>query len=139
MKNYLLICAIQLICGITFSQTTESKPEPAPKQDLICDIVDEPASFPGGSAALIKYLAENMIYPQTAAENGIQGKCFLQFYVMKDGSIQDVKIKKGVPDCPECDAEAIRLVKGMPKWIPGKINGKAVNSTFNLPVSFRLS
>ncbi len=139
MKIKELLMAIAfLLAGITaFSQT---EPEPVkPREEIIYDVVHEPADFPGGMAALKKYLAENMRYPQNAAENGLQGKCFLQFYVMNDGSIRNIKIKKGVPDCPECDAEAIRLVKGMPKWVPGKLDGKPVNSTFNLPVSFKLS
>jgi protein TonB len=109
------------------------------KEEVIYDIVDEPAEPNGGMAALKRYLAENIKYPQTAVEMGLEGKCYLQFVVSENGYISNVKVKKGVTDCPECDQEAIRVVKAMPKWTPGKINGKAVNSTFSLPVSFKLN
>ncbi|WP_343637545.1 TonB family protein [Fluviicola sp.] len=109
------------------------------KEEVIYDIVDEPAEPNGGMAALKKYLAENIKYPQTAVEMGLEGKCYLQFVVSENGYISNVKVKKGVTDCPECDQEAIRVVRAMPKWTPGKINGKAVNSTFSLPVSFKLN
>ena len=116
------------------------KEEPIKKEEpVIYEIVDENAEPPGGMAALKRYLAENIQYPQTAVEMGLEGKCYLQFVVSENGYISNVKVKKGVQDCPECDKEAIRVLKGMPKWTPGKINGKAVNSTFSLPVSFKLS
>jgi periplasmic protein TonB len=109
------------------------------KEEIIYDIVDEVADFPGGRAALLKYLSENIHYPQVAQEMGIQGKCYIQFVVSENGFISNVKVKKGVTDCPECDKEAMRVVKGMPKWSPGKNNGKAVNSIFSLPVTFKLN
>jgi protein TonB len=109
------------------------------KEEIIYDIVDEPAEPDGGMAALKRFLAENIKYPQTAVEMGLEGKCYLQFVVSENGYISNVKVKKGVTDCPECDQEAIRVVKSMPRWKPGKINGKAVNSTFSLPVSFKLN
>lgn len=108
------------------------------KEEVIYDFVDEPADFPGGRAALLKYLSENIRYPQVAQEMNIQGKCYLTFVVSENGYISNVKLKKGVTDCPECDAEAMRVVRGMPKWTPGKNNGKAVNSVFSLPVTFKL-
>lgn len=141
MKNLLLIILIQFTCGAVFSQeSTAPEPkvaEPAkPQEEIIYDIVDEIAEFPGGMAELVKYMRENLKYPETGIT--YEGKCYLQFYVMKDGSIKNIKIKKGVTDCPECDAEAVRMVKGMPKWKPGEINGRSVNSVFSLPVSFKL-
>lgn len=130
--------------GDPFAKVDPTPPKPKEEKiekekEIIYDIVDEPAEPPGGMAALKKYLAENIKYPQTAVEMGLEGKCYLQFVVSENGYISNVKIKKGVTDCPECDQEAIRVVKGMPKWTPGKINGKAVNSTFSLPVSFKLN
>ena len=140
LKNIILIIALQLINGSTFAQEVPvRKVENAPQEDMIYDIVDEPADFPGGVVALKKYMAENLRYPQMAVENELQGKCYLQFIVTETGEITNIKVKKGVPNCPECDKEAIRLVKSMPKWIPGKKKGKAVDSTFNLPVTFRLN
>lgn len=108
------------------------------KKEEIFTYVDEPAEFPGGMAAMRKYLGENINYPQTAKELGLEGKCYLQFVVSANGNISNVEVKRGVPDCPECDKEAVRVVKGMPHWKPGKNGGKAVHSTFNLPVSFTL-
>ena len=140
LKNIILIIALQLINGSTFAQEVHvRKVENAPQEDMIYDIVDEPADFPGGVVALKKYMAENLRYPQMAVENELQGKCYLQFIVTETGEITNIKVKKGVPNCPECDKEAIRLVKSMPKWIPGKKKGKAVDSTFTLPVTFRLN
>lgn len=109
-----------------------------PKEPEVYTFVDEPAEFPGGTAELRKYLAEHIKYPQTAVEMGLEGKCYLTFVVSENGYISNVKVKKGVTDCKECDDEAIRVVKTMPRWKPGKLNGTAVNSVFSLPVTFKL-
>ena len=101
--------------------------------------VDEAAEFPGGRGEMMKYLASKMKYPETAIQAGIEGKCYLRFIVGTDGTIQDVRVTRGVPDCPECDAEAKRVVRSMPKWKPGKNGGKGVRSYFDLPVNFRLN
>lgn len=110
----------------------------AVQEPEIYELVDEPATFPGGYQALKEYLSKNIVYPSLAKEAGISGKVFLKFIVSKEGQISNVKVMRGIPDCPECDKEAIRVVKGMPKWTPGKNRGKAVNSVFNLPVQFKL-
>lgn len=104
----------------------------------IYEVVDEPATFQGGYQELKKYLADHIVYPPNAKEQGISGKVFLQFVVSKEGKISNVKVMRGIPDCPECDAEAVRVVKAMSNWIPGKNRGKAVNSVFNLPIQFKL-
>lgn len=142
MKKTLLALFL-LICGISFSQeeynivvAPDSKVEPS--KDSIYSMIDEPAQFPGGTSAMMNFLAKNMRYPQNAIENELQGKCFLKFIVDKEGMINDIKVLRSVPGCPECDKEAIRVVKSMPKWIPGKINGKKVKSYFNLPITFML-
>lgn len=106
---------------------------------VIYDVVDEPADFPGGMAAARAYLGNNIKYPQTAVDMSIEGKCYLKFIVSESGNISNVKVVRGVQDCPECDAEAVRVIKSMPNWKPGKVNGKAVNSTFTLPVQFKLN
>ena len=108
------------------------------KEEIIYELVDESATFPGGKAAMDEYFAKNIQYPATAKEKGDEGICYLKFIVSKSGKISNVKVMRGVPDCPECDTEAIRLVKAMPNWVPGKISGKAVNSVFNLPIQFKL-
>lgn len=105
----------------------------------IFTVVEEFAEFPGGMSALKKYLTDNLRYPERAREMAISGKVFLQFVVSTGGQISNVKLLRGLPDCKECDTEAIRLVKTMPNWKPGKNNGKTVNSYFNLPVEFKLN
>lgn len=101
--------------------------------------VDEPAQFPGGMDKLKPYLRDKINYPQIAIELNLQGKCFTKFVVSKTGEISNVTVERGVPDCKECDKEAVRVIKGMPLWTPGKIKGRAVDSYFNLPVTFKLA
>ena len=118
--------------------------EPAPMPVIrvesdILEIVDEPAEYPGGMTAMREYLKNNMMYPMSAKEAGIQGKCYIRFIVNTDGSISDVRVVRGVPDCPECDKEAVRVVKNMPNWAPGKRDGKVVRMYYNLPISFKLT
>lgn len=114
-------------------------PPPKPYSEIgILDIVDDQAEFPGGREAMMRWMQNNFRYPQSAQDSSLQGKCYLKFVVGTDGSITDVKVVKGVPNCPQCDAEAIRVVKAMPKWIPGKNKGVAVRSYFNLPITFKL-
>ncbi|WP_343606360.1 TonB family protein [Fluviicola sp.] len=115
-----------------------SIPELREKQPVVLDVVEEPAEFPGGMAALKKYLSENMNYPKAAEENGIEGKVFLKFKVMETGKIQDVKVARGISGCPECDQEAIRLAENMPLWKPGKLNGKPISMYYSLPITFKL-
>ncbi|HLP56886.1 MAG TPA: TonB family protein [Fluviicola sp.] len=102
------------------------------------EIPDEPAQFPGGHTEMLKFLRDKIVYPQVPAELGIQGKCFIKFVVSKKGDISDVRVMRGVEDCPECDKEAVRVIKSMPLWRPGRVKGKAVDSYFNLPVKFAL-
>ena len=115
-----------------------AQPEPPKHEEesKVFDIVEQMPSFPGGPAALMKFLSENIKYPVVAQENGIQGRVVVAFVVERDGSITDVHIARGVD--PSLDKEAVRVVKSMPKWTPGKQNGSAVRVKFNVPVAFRL-
>ena len=112
-------------------------PEP-PKveEEKVFDVVEQMPSFTGGNTALMKFLNENIHYPVVAQENGVQGRVVVSFVVERDGHITDVQIARSVD--PSLDKEAQRVVKSMPKWIPGKQNGSAVRVKFNVPVSFRL-
>mgnify|MGYP003463000513 FL=1 len=113
-------------------------PEP-PKheeENKVFDVVEQMPSFPGGPSALMAYLSSHVKYPAVAEENGIQGRVTVQFVVEKDGSVTDVKTMKSVD--PSLDREAERVVKSMPKWIPGKQNGSAVRVKYFVPVVFRL-
>ena len=102
----------------------------------IFTVVESMPTFPGGMGALMKYLAENIKYPPLAKESGIQGRVFINFVVEPDGSISNVKVLRGIGG--GCDEEAVRVVKNMPKWSPGKQRGKPVRVSYNLPVKFTL-
>ena len=111
--------------------------EEEPEDDnQIYDKVEQMPRFPGGQSALMSFLSRNVKYPKVCQENGIQGRVIIQFVVNKDGNISDVSVYKGVN--PYLDAEAIRVIKSMPKWTPGKQKGKYVNVKYTLPISFRL-
>ena len=102
----------------------------------IFTVVENDPEFPGGMEALYKYLRENIKYPQLARDNNITGKVYVTFVVERDGSIANPRVLKDIGG--GCGAEAIRVVKSMPKWNPGKQRGKAVRVQFNLPVNFNL-
>lgn len=108
----------------------------AEEEEKIFEVVEQPASFPGGQTALMQWLGDNIKYPVIAQENGIQGRVIIQFVVSKDGTISDIKIARGVD--PSLDREAVRLVGQMPKWIPGRQGGNSVNVRFTLPIVFKL-
>jgi protein TonB len=99
-------------------------------------IVEEPPQFPGGEAALYKWLGENLKYPEEAKELGIQGRVFVSFVVEPDGSTSNAVVKRGIGG--GCDEEALRIVRAMPKWAPGKQRGQPVRVQFNLPIKFTL-
>ena len=101
------------------------------------DVVEQMPEFPGGAAGMMKFIAENVKYPEEAYSKGIEGRVLVQFIIEKDGSVTNVKVIKKVNDA--IDAEAVRVVKAMPKWKPGKQNGREVRVKYTIPVSFRLS
>lgn len=98
--------------------------------------VEESPEYPGGMDQIGKFIGKTLRYPPMARENGVQGRVTVSFVVEKDGSISDVQVLRGIGS--GCDEEAVRVVKAMPKWKPGKQNGKAVRVHFNLPIMFRL-
>ena len=114
-----------------------AEPEPVKEEETkVFDVVEQMPSFPGGPSALMQYLSSNIKDPVVAEENGVQGRVVCTFVVEKDGSITDVRVVKSVD--PSLDKEAVRVVKSMPKWIPGKQNGSAVRVKYTVPVTFRL-
>ena len=114
-----------------------AQPEPPKEEETkVFDVVEQMPSFPGGPSALFEYLSKNIKYPVVAEENGIQGRVIVSFVVERDGSITDVRVVKSVD--PSLDKEAQRVVKSMPRWIPGKQNGSAVRVKYTVPVTFRL-
>lgn len=102
----------------------------------IFQIVEEMPQFPGGDAKLLEYVATHIKYPQIARETGIQGRVFVGFVVEPDGSVSNVKILRGIGG--GCDEEAVRVIKSLPKWKPGKQRGKAVRVSYQIPVLFKL-
>lgn len=107
------------------------------EEEVIFMVVETMPEFPGGQQALFKYLSENVKYPVIAQENGVQGRVICQFVVNKDGAIVDVEVVRSGGD-PSLDKEAVRVIKSMPKWNPGKQRGKAVRVKYTVPVNFRL-
>jgi periplasmic protein TonB len=100
------------------------------------DAQEELPEFPGGILEMMKYVREKIKLPQQVLDNKLYGKCYLKFLVKADGSIDEISVLKGVGGCPECDAEAIRVIKSMPRWKPGYIAGVPVALYYNLPVNF---
>ena len=108
----------------------------ADASNKVYEVVEQMPTFPGGDAALMKYLAENIKYPVSAQKAKEQGRVVVQFIVEKDGTVTGVKTVRSVT--PALDAEAVRVIKAMPKWTPGKQGGQPVRVNYNVPVSFRL-
>ena len=117
-------------------EIAQSEPPKHEEDNKVFEVVEQMPSFPGGYAALMQWLGSNMKYPTIAAENNVQGRVIVQFVVEKDGSITDVHVAKSVD--PSLDKEASRVVKAMPKWIPGKQNSSPVRVRFTVPVTFKL-
>ena len=113
------------------------RPEaPKEEKEVPYQAVEQMPQFPGGDAELMKYIQDHLKYPVIAAENGIQGRVIVRFVVSKTGEIQDVTVLRGVDS--SLDKEAVRVIKSMPKWIPGKQNGNNVAVYFTVPVMFKL-
>ena len=107
------------------------------KEKVYHQVVGQQPSFPGGREELFKYLTYNVKYPIDAAKNKIEGRILVTFVVEHDGSISNVDVANSV--YPSLDKESIRVVNGMSKWIPGKVNGKTVRVKYTIPITFRLN
>ena len=105
--------------------------EEEPEEQQIFQVVEEMPEFPGGMAECLKFLGKNIKYPTISQENGVQGKVIVQFVVNKDGSIVDPVVVRSVD--PYLDKEALRVIKTIPKWKPGKQRGKAVRVKYTVP------
>ena len=149
MKKILFTALLALVCSFGYGQ---DKPE---TQDEIFWVVEQMPEFPGGDEAMFKYLSDNLSYPQNAREAGIQGKVMVGFVVEADGSITEVKTIRFFPITDskekskpvtltmvlqkELEDEAIRVIKAMPKWTPGKQRGRNVRVAYRLPITFTLN
>ena len=149
--KYLYLLPVAAICMIACTQSPKStdKAEPEVKftqveveeeakvtEQTIFQVVEEMPEFPGGMGECMKWLGKNIKYPTIAQENGVQGRVIVQFVVTKEGNIKEPVVANGVD--PYLDAEALRVIKAMPKWKPGKQRGKEVNVKYTLPIHFRL-
>lgn len=114
----------------------EEPKAPEPEKVYTMAMVEQKPEFPGGEAAMYKWLGDHISYPAQAAEEGVSGRVVVQFDISKTGSIENVKVVRGRH--PALDKEATRLVKAMPKWQPGRNNGQPVKVTYTLPVTFKL-
>ncbi|MBD5202177.1 MAG: energy transducer TonB [Bacteroides sp.] len=113
----------------------EKKPEPV-DDNKVFEVVEQKPQFPGGDAALLKYIGDNLRYPAAAQENGIQGRVVVRFVVTKTGKVGEVQVMRSKD--PDLDREAVRVVKSLPAFVPGKMNGHSVNVWYTLPVTFKL-
>ena len=112
------------------------QPKVEEEQPMTMAMVEQKPQFAGGEAEMYKWLSANIVYPPAAAEEGVSGRVVVEFVVGKDGSITNVRVVR--PRHPALDKEALRVVKSMPKWIPGRNNGQPVKVTYTLPVTFKL-
>lgn len=133
-----------LLAGAATAQEDISAPMVVPEravgsdtQDQVFTIVENMPAFPGGEEAMFKYLGQNIKYPETAVNAGIQGTVYLTFVVDTNGSIRDAHVLRGIGG--GCDEEALRVVNGMPLWVPGMQRGKAVKVQYNLPIRFTMT
>ncbi|MGZ6539906.1 MAG: energy transducer TonB [Bacteroidia bacterium] len=131
MKNLLLLITL-FISSISFAQKDTTKQKEAP-----LTIVEQMPLFKGGDKAMSEYIQKNIKYPKEAHKLKAASTCYINFVVEQDGAVTEVRVLRGITDCPTCDQEAIRVVSSMPNWIPGKQNGRVVRVMFNLPISFK--
>ena len=130
-------CLLFLVLFITANAVAQVLPEKSPNRDDTFIVVEQMPEYPGGQAAMMKYISSSLIYPESAADKEIEGKVLVSFVVDKTGKVGDVKIKKSVNK--DLDKEAIRVVKGMPLWKPGMQAGVPQNVQFYLPIMFKLN
>ena len=130
----LIMMSLMAMFGLT--TVSAQKTVVAEKNQQVFDVVEQMPEYPGGPGALIEYLSQNVKYPEDAKQQKIEGRVLATFVVETDGSVSNVEVVK--PAFPSLDAEAVRLLSAMPKWIPGKQNGKVVRVKFTVPISFNL-
>ena len=134
MKKLILMLLVAECCLMT---ANAQKTVVSQTDQKVFDTVEQMPEYPGGMQAMIEFLQTNMKYPEDAAKQKVEGRVMVQFVVETDGSVSDVHVAKQV--FPSLDAEAIRVVQAMPKWMPGKEKGKVVRVKYNLPIVFRMS
>lgn len=132
-KNVSLKVALMMFVLLFSFMTSTAQTK---KNNMVYDVVEVMPQYPGGQIAMLKYIMENIKYPEQAMKEGIQGRVTVSFIVEKDGRVSNVRLLRSVQS--SLDKEAVRVVKSMPKWSPGKQKGKPVRVRFNIPVMFKL-
>ena len=133
MKKLILMSFMAVCCLMT---ANAQKTVVSQTNQKVYDEVEQMPEYPGGMPAMIEFLQTNIKYPEDAVKQKVEGRVMVQFVVETDGSISDVHVAKQV--FPSLDAEAIRVVQVMPKWVPGREKGKVVRVKYNLPIVFRM-
>ena len=133
MKKVLFITLTALFC---FSTANAQKTVVSQKNQKVYDVVEQMPEYTGGMSALIDFLSTNIKYPEDAQKQKVEGRVLVNFVVEVDGSITDIQVLKQA--FPSLDAEAVRVVKAMPHWTPGKVKGKPVRVRYTLPIVYRL-
>ena len=135
MRRFLLLVTV-VLSAMSVSVAMADDPATKETEEIIYCTQSIPAQFPGGQLALMEWIKQNMVYPQEAIAKGIEGRVIVKFTVEEDGTITNGKILRGID--PLLDNEALRLVSIMPKWSPGRFDGKDTRFTYNLPLLFKL-
>ena len=130
----LIIMSLMALFGLT--TVSAQKTVVAQKNQKVFDVVEQMPEYPGGIQALFEYLSQNVKYPVDAEKQKVEGRVIATFVVETDGSISSIEVVK--PAFPSLDAEAIRVLSGMPKWTPGKQSGKEVRVKYTVPINFHL-
>ncbi len=128
MKNVFLL-SILLLTFSSFGQINSS--------DLVSKSEGSSAQFPGGDFELMIFINDNIQFPKTVAEKNINDKCVVRFMVTTEGELKNIEVIKNIPECPECDMEAIRLIQSMPKWEPAIKNNIPTRTHMNLSITFK--
>jgi len=136
LSGYAWSVTSALVKQDTTSKTKTTTKSVSKDDEKVFTEVEQLPVFPGGEAALMKFLSTNIHYPLSAAEKGIEGRVILRFIVRKTGEVSDVEVIRGLS--PDCDQEAIRVISMMPKWTPGRQNGRDVSVYFTIPIKFML-
>jgi len=137
MKNLIALLILNVITFNGYSQTFRlGDQSQIPDSEKVFVSVEEMPEFPGGEEGMMKYIQTNIVYPPSSKENDIQGTVYIGFVINKEGNVENAEVVKGVKDGNELDIEALRIIKAMPTWKPGKQNGNRVKVQFVYPVKF---
>ncbi len=131
-----LLTTLSVLAILFTVNTTATAQNKKTSNDKVFEKVEDMPEFPGGEQAMMDFVAKNVQYPKEAMEKGISGRVLVGFIVEKDGSISETEVVKGIGG--GCDEEAVRVVKAMPKWKPGKEKGKPVRVSYMMPIFFKL-